>query len=424
MSDRIFDMVPRDRWDEQPIRLRHPILFYVGHLPAFAWNQVGNALLGLGSLHSEFDQLFERGIDPVGVSSYSSSVVWPEIESILAYRDLARERLLDLVPEVFDRRARSALAARGRILNVVLEHEYMHHETLQYMLQRMEPESLRRDGSIVPPRAALQASGAMIEVAGGEAVLGADFESVEFGWDNEFPALRVDVKDFAISRYPIQNGEWLEFLESGGYRREDLWGADDWAWRCEIGLEHPASWEPEGGRWLCRTVFDVVDLERVQGWPVMVSCAEARAYCRWRGVRLPTEAELHRAMYGSPAGETRLFPWGEADPVPGIHGNFDFASWTPSSVDAHPEGASAWGLEDTVGNTWEWTSSPFGPFPGFEAYISSYPGYSADFFDDRHFVMLGGSWATARPLIRRSFRNWFQDRYPFVFAGFRPVQSV
>jgi formylglycine-generating enzyme required for sulfatase activity len=74
-----------------------------------------------------------------------------------------------------------------------------------------------------------------------------------------------------------------------------------------------------------------------------------------------------------------------------------------------------------VGNGWEWTSSPFAPFPGFKAYISSYPGYSVDFFDDRHTVMLGASWATPTGLIRRSFRNWYHGHYPYVFAKFRCV---
>ena len=422
VSDRIFDIVPRERWHHQPILLRHPILFYVGHLPAFAWNQAGSGLLERGPLHPEFDTLFERGIDPVGVDGHTSAVRWPEVDQVVAYRDTARERLLELVGEVLEREDESPLAKDGRIFNVVLEHEYMHQETLQYMLQRMRPEELHRLDDVPPPHSGRRVKDQFVEVAGGEAVLGADFESVKFGWDNEFPILRVEVDPFAIGRYPVQNGEWLEFLDAGGYRREELWSGDDWAWRRRISLEHPASWEREGRAWRCRTVFDVLDLDQVSGWPVMVSCAEARAYCRWRGTRLPTEAELHRAMYGAPGGGQRAYPWGSADPVPGVHGNFDFASWAPTPVDAHPAGASAWGLEDTIGNAWEWTSTPFGPFPGFEAYITSYPGYSADFFDDRHFVMLGASWATPTPLVRRSFRNWFQDHYPFVFACFRMVR--
>ena len=87
----------------------------------------------------------------------------------------------------------------------------------------------------------------------------------------------------------------------------------------------------------------------------------------------------------------------------------------------HPEGASAWGVQDLIGDGWEWTNTVFGGLPGFTAYIPGYAGYSADFFDGKHYVLKGGSWATADDLVRPSFRNWFQAHYPYVFATFRCV---
>jgi formylglycine-generating enzyme required for sulfatase activity len=152
-------------------------------------------------------------------------------------------------------------------------------------------------------------------------------------------------------------------------------------------------------------------------WPVYVSHAEASAYARWRGGRLPTEAEFQRAAFGSRDGGERLHPWGDAEPA-ADRGVFDFVSWDPEPAGAHPNGASAWGVEDLVGNGWEWTSTTFGPFPGFRA-MASYPEYSADFFDGEHFVMKGASPATARELLRPTFRNWFRARYPYVYATFR-----
>jgi len=154
-------------------------------------------------------------------------------------------------------------------------------------------------------------------------------------------------------------------------------------------------------------------------WPVYVSQAEAAAYARWRGARLPTEAEFQRAAYGSPEGE-RPHPWGDAA-ADASRGLFDFASWDPEPAGTHPKGASAWGIHDLVGNGWEWTSTPFAPFPGFQA-MPSYPEYSADFFDGEHVVMKGASPATARELLRPSFRNWFRARYPYVYATFRCVR--
>ncbi len=163
------------------------------------------------------------------------------------------------------------------------------------------------------------------------------------------------------------------------------------------------------------------NIELPLSWPVYVSHEEAAAFARWRGRRLPTEAEYHRAAFGTPEGGERQFPWGDAAPD-ASRGNFDFASWEPVPAGARPHGASAWGVQDLVGNGWEWTSTVFGPFPGFEP-MASYPEYSADFFDGQHYVMKGASPATARELVRRSFRNWFRPNYPYVYAKFRTALS-
>jgi formylglycine-generating enzyme required for sulfatase activity len=156
-------------------------------------------------------------------------------------------------------------------------------------------------------------------------------------------------------------------------------------------------------------------------WPVYVSHAEASAYCRWAGKRLPTEAQWHRAAYGTPGGTENDFPWGAAPPEV-IHGNFNFANVNPSSVDGHPGGVSGFGVFDLVGNGWEWTASPFAPFPGFQPF-PFYPGYSASFFDGQHYVMKGGSPQTAACMLRRSFRNWFQPHYVYMYAKFRCVKD-
>jgi formylglycine-generating enzyme required for sulfatase activity len=137
---------------------------------------------------------------------------------------------------------------------------------------------------------------------------------------------------------------------------------------------------------------------------------------------LPTEAEFQRAAFGTPGGEERPHPWGDADAT-AAHGVFDFTSWDPQPAGCHPKGRSAWGVDDLVGNGWEWTSTIFGPFPGFRP-MASYPEYSADFFDGEHFVIKGASPATSRELLRPTFRNWFRARYPYVYAAFRCVKDA
>jgi gamma-glutamyl hercynylcysteine S-oxide synthase len=227
------------------------------------------------------------------------------------------------------------------------------------------------------------------------------------------------VPAFAIDKNKITNGQFLEFLRAGGYSDRASWSAEDWAWKEANGISHPEFWTERDGDWFVRTMFGERPLPL--DWPVYVSQAEASAYARWAGKRLPTEAEFHRAAYGTVDGRELDYPWGDAEPS-ARHGNFDFHRWDPTPVGAHPAGNSAFGVSDLVGNGWEWTATPFAPFAGFEAF-SFYRGYSADFFDGKHYVMKGGSMRTASPMLRRSFRNWFQGHYPHIYAGFRCVSN-
>ena len=166
-------------------------------------------------------------------------------------------------------------------------------------------------------------------------------------------------------------------------------------------------------------MFDEIPLP--EAWPAYVSHAEASAYARWAGKSLPSEPQWHRAAYGSPDGNERTYPWGRYAPDPSL-GNFDLTHWNPTPVNAHQRGQSAFGVEGMLGNGWEWTSTPFSPFSGFQPF-PFYRGYSADFFDGKHFVMKGGSPRTAACMLRPTFRNWFQAHYQYVYAGFRCVNS-
>jgi formylglycine-generating enzyme required for sulfatase activity len=209
-------------------------------------------------------------------------------------------------------------------------------------------------------------------------------------------------------------------VDAGGYEDRELWDEEGWSWRSANAVRHPLFWELHRGVWMWRGMWDLLPLP--MAWPVYVSHAEASAFARWKGRRLPTEAEFHRAAYGSPEGVEREQPWGEAPPD-ATRGHFDFAGADPVPVGSFPHGASAWGVRDLVGNGWEWTSTVFAPFPGFEP-MASYPQYSADFFDNKHYVMKGASPATPKELIRRSFRNWFRATYPYVYAKFRTVRPA
>lgn len=410
-TDGLFALLEPAALFEQPIALRQPVIFYVGHLPAFAWNQLGRGLRGAPPFEAPKDELFARGIDPVDTDAYTAARPedWPAPAETLAYRDAIRARLRELAgtldPERDPDRA---------VLHTVLEHEAMHHETLLYMF-----EQLAADRKVVPapgPAPAARASNARVEIAAGTATLGAP-DRAPFVWDNERAEHEVLVPAFAVERLPVTNAEFRAFVDAGGYLDRRLWDAEGWAWRDRRAIVRPHAWIERGGALRHRTLDGDVAWDEAAQWPASVSHAEATAFARWRGARLPTEAEHHRASYAAPDGSERAYPWGDDAPTE-AHGNFGLRRFRPTPVGAFPRGASAWGVHELAGNGWEWTSTPFAPFPGF-APMPHYAGYSADFFDGKHFVMKGASWATDEVFLRRSFRNWFQPHYPYVFSKFR-----
>jgi gamma-glutamyl hercynylcysteine S-oxide synthase len=419
-TDQLFDLVQPNALYERPIPERHRIIFYIGHLEAFDWNLLRERALGLETFHPEFDRLFAFGIDPVGGGLPTDQPTdWPTIAQVRDY--VARLR------GTLDEGLEERLSGEGRLseqefplsllLQVAIEHRLMHAETLAYMLHQL-PLDRRVVPQLGPELVVGTALPTMIEIPAGRVTMGLRRDDpASFGWDNEFEEHTVDVAAFAIDQFEVTNGQYLDFLAAGGYDNPDFWTKRSWDWKIQHIITHPGFWRPRGNSWYLRTMFDQVPLPL--DWPVYVSHAEASAFAHWAGKALPTEAQWQRAAYGTPESEERAYPWGAEVPGP-KRGNFDFQRWDPTPVGAFPEGRSAFGVADLAGNGWEWTSTLFGPFSGFEPF-PFYRGYSADFFDNKHFVMKGGSARTAACMLRRSFRNWFQPHYPHVYAGFRCV---
>ncbi|MGD0212607.1 MAG: SUMF1/EgtB/PvdO family nonheme iron enzyme [Terriglobales bacterium] len=417
-SDALFSLLREAAIYERPIPERHRIIFYVGHLEAFDWNLLSGLDSGRKSVFPEFDRLFAFGIDPVGGGLPSDLPSdWPSLDAVRDYVNHVRDSLDNSLANILESnpQTRDGFPLRT-LLNVAVEHRLMHVETLAYMLHQLpldmkvrQPNSLHLAGpSIVPGR---------VPIPAGAVTLGLARNSGEFGWDNEYEAYTEEVPSFEIDQYKVTNRQYLEFMAAGGYETRAFWNDADWNWKVAHGISHPLFWKKEGTQWLCRTMFDEVPLPL--DWPVYVSHAEASAYSRWAGKSLPTEPEWQRAAYSTVDGDTRKYPWGSAAPNAKL-GNFDFHHWDPTPVNTFPEGQSAFGVHDLLGNGWEWTSSVFGPLPNFQPF-PFYRGYSADFFDAKHFVMKGGSPRTAACMLRPTFRNWFQAHYQYVYAGFRCV---
>lgn len=421
-SAAVFDLLADECYYSRPIDLRHPIVFYDGHLPAFSFNTLVKRGLGRPSIEPALETLFARGIDPhESQQTADLGALWPSRDTVRQFAAEADRQVIDALGHGDIAQPGHPLLDGAEAALCILEHEAMHQETLLYMWHRLPLEQKRRPDGYQPTVDRAAASHAWVDVPAGVATLGVDRGTVPFSWDNERPAFQVHVPAFRVQQHNVTNADFMAFLDAGGYRDKRWWRADDWAWLRASTIDHPPFWERDDrGAWWWRGMFDRVALP--MAWPVYVSQAEAVAYARWRGDRLMTEAEFQRAAYGEPAGTERRYPWGEGPPH-SSHGAFDFDGWDPQPAGSHPHGASAWGVHDLVGNGWEWTSSTFAPFPGFAA-LPSYPEYSADFFDGEHFVMKGASTATARELIRPSFRNWFRARYPYVYASFRCAGEV
>ncbi|HZE27638.1 MAG TPA: SUMF1/EgtB/PvdO family nonheme iron enzyme [Terriglobales bacterium] len=419
-TDQLFGFVRQDSLYERPIAERHRIVFYIGHLEAFDWNLLRDRVLSVNALHPEYDRLFAFGIDPVGGGLPADQPQdWPSLADIRDYVARAR-RTLDhsLQAQLSDisTPARQEFPV-SLLLQVAIEHRLMHAETLAYMLHQL-PLDRKVQPQLRPELVTRSATPRMIEIPAGRVTLGLRRDEPDsFGWDNEYEQHTPDVPAFAIDKYKVTNAQYLDFITAGGYENRDFWTRDGWNWKTEHNVAHPGFWRRRGYAWHVRTMFDEVPLPL--DWPVYVSQAEASAYARWAGKTLPTETQWQHAAYGSREGEERSYPWGQEAPS-SRRGNFDFQRWDPTPVGAFPEGQSNFGVTDLLGNGWEWTSTLFGPFPGFEPF-PFYRGYSADFFDNQHFVMKGGSARTAACMLRRSFRNWFQPHYPHVYAGFRCV---
>ena len=414
----LFGMLAPDAYYERPIPLRHPVVFYDGHIPAFAVNALLKKGLGHPGIDPDLETLFARGIDPSDGTSAAASAIasWPSRDAVRRYVERADDAILSALASDAIEGEANAVVRRGQGVFTILEHEQMHQETLLYMWRRLDPRFKRRPVGYEPVGlTAAPPAPARVAVPAGRATLGAGPDRIRFGWDNEFPAQVVDVPAFSIDVHDVTNADYLAFVDAGGYEEPALWSPAAWRRRVEAGRTHPSFWKRAGGRWFWRGMFGDVPLP--PAWPVYVTHDEAAAFARWKGLRLPTEAEYHRAAFGAPDGGERSHPWGEAPPD-ASRGNFDFRHTDPVPVGSYPAGASAWGVHDLAGNGWEWTATPFAGFPGFET-MASYPEYSADFFDGEHYVVKGGSPATARGLLRRSFRNWFRPHYPYAYVTFR-----
>jgi iron(II)-dependent oxidoreductase len=300
---------------------------------------------------------------------------------------------------------------------MVISHENQHNETMLQALNLRPGPPLLGSGAELPAGRPGVAETSVL-VPGGPFVLGVNAASEPYSLDNERPAHLVDVPAFRIGRVPVTNGEWRRFVDDGGYTEKRWWSARGWEHRQRAGLTAPQFWNADGTRTRFGHVEDIPADEPVQH----VTYFEAQAYAAWAGARLPTEIEWEKACAWDPAaGARRRYPWGSEEPS-ATYANLGGAALRPAPVGAYPAGASAYGVEQMLGDVWEWTASPLQPWPGFTPMI--YQRYSQPFFGGDYRVLRGGSWAVEPGILRPSFRNWDHPIRRQIFSGVRLAWDV
>lgn len=391
--------------------LMSPLVWDVAHVANYEEQWLLRALGAPALTDPAFDALYDAFRHP-----RASRVELPLLspEAAFAYAARVRERVLEHLERVPEQSAEPLLAG-GFAYGMVAQHEQQHAETLAATLQLMTHFEYRPEAGLPRPQPAATPQYEVL-IPGGPVRLGSE---EAWAYDNERPVHALPLAPFFIDAHPVTNGDFLVFVESGGYEDPRWWTPEGFAHVQREGLRHPQFWLPQGDHvWLRRRFGWVEPLPKDE--PVQHVCwYEADAFARFCGKRLPTEAEWERACAGSAGG--RSYPWGDAAPTP-AHANLGGALWSPAPVGSYPAGVSPEGVHGLVGDVWEWTASDFLPYPGFRAF--PYREYSEVFFGPAHKVLRGGAWASAPVAVRASFRNWDLPVRRQIFAGFRCARDA
>lgn len=395
--------------------LMSPLVWDLGHIAAFESLWLLRNLTGPIEL-SEMPGLFNPFEHPRATRGALPLPTLDEARAELArVRAQVRERL---ARETFD--PASPLLRDAYVARMVAQHESQHQETMLQTLQLKQGEPYRAPRAWDPPAgSAFRDEGAMVRCAAGRVKIGTDDRSESY--DNERPRHEIELAPFWIDLTPVTNGAYLRFVEDGGYDDRSLWSEAGWKWRTESGARAPKHWEHGPDGWTTRTMNRVAPLDPLH--PVCHVCYhEADAFARAAGKRLPTEQEWEVAATWDPvARRQQLHPWGDERPTPAL-ANVDQLSFGTAQIGAYPRNVSPIGCYGMIGDVWEWTSSDFAGYPGYESF--PYPEYSEAFFGTEYKVLRGGSWATSGDVARATFRNWDYPIRRQIFSGFRCARDA
>jgi ergothioneine biosynthesis protein EgtB len=358
------------------------------------------ALAPYTPFHRDYNYLFNSYYEAVGPRHprpQRGLLTRPPVAEILCYRDAVDAAMHKRLPEL----DQAAIRRLGPLIQLGCNHEQQHTELaltdIKHVFGQNPVWPTYRESS---PSQELTASPLRwLEFGGGLKRIG--HHSSGFAFDNECPAHRVFLEPFALASRPVTCGEYLKFIAEGGYDRAQWWLSDGWKARQEKDWTAPLYWERRGTDW---TVFTLGGTRKVDyDEPVChVSYYEADAYARWTGARLPTEAEWETACAGLP-----------------IQGNFlEARRHHPAVAESLDDG-----LIQAFGDVWEWTQSPYVPYPGFHPAAGALGEYNGKFMCNQ-LVLRGGSCVTPRSHIRATYRNFFPPEARWQFTGLRLARSL
>ncbi len=387
----------------------NPLRWEIGHAAYFYDDWILRQHLGEAPERADGDRLY----DSIGIAHDDRwDLPLPSLADTLTYRDGIRKRIRDhLAHDPPD-------AQRDYLVQYAIFHEDMHTEAFTYTRQTLAYPTPPIAGTTHPTRRAGTLKGD-VAIPGGTFELGGRPED-GFLFDNEKWAHPVAIRPFSIARAAVSNRQFAAFVDDGGYRRREFWDDDGWGWCTASGQHAPIYWRRGAEGFECRQ-FDRWEPLAPDAAVIHVNWHEARAWCRWAGRRLPTEAEWEVAAAGAPAADgtlapgKRRYPWGDAPPDT-TRACLDGGTLGTIDVGALPAGDSAFGCRQMLGNVWEWTETRFGPYPGFTP--DMYRDYSQPLFGSTR-VLRGGGWATRARMIRNTWRTYYGPERNDVFAGFR-----
>jgi iron(II)-dependent oxidoreductase len=409
---KLVEPVSDDDLEKVHSTLMSPLVWDLGHIAAFEDLWLVHRFGGKPLLHDHLADVYDAFETPRAGRGELPFLRPAQAREYLAQ---TRERTLETI----------AQRGVGDVHEMVIRHEQQHNETMLQTIQLARLERYRL-GTAVPSasqnggRDRSEGGGGLelLEIPAGPCTIGAVAEG--FAYDNERPRHRTDVRAYLIGRTPITNASYLTFVEGGGYQRREWWSDEGWAWKEEYDITRPAGWTADlESEWRLES-YQPLDPDH----PVVhVSWFEADAFARAHGARLPTEIEWEKAAtWDQETATGRVYPWGSEPLTPALHANVDHTATGPERVGRHPDASSPFGLEDLIGDVWEWTSSDFTGYAGFTAY--PYREYSEVFFGSAYKVLRGGSWATRARTITPTFRNWDYPLRRQIFAGFRIAKEV